>query len=179
VVVSVIFLLLSQAWWAVPYLLAAVPATLGAAAGAAVLTSAIGVSPGVDPRRRVGPNDANGNISLHIWVVILAVDIAVLPTAGMIVWAVTSGSPVVAALAAVVGVLNGFGAAWVLGSIAIRYLRTHLVDVFSRIRYGRVFSDPDAGVLGWIAQSTLKGEHKLQAARQKERDQKLTRTAER
>ena len=176
-VVSVIFLFLSQAWWAVPYLVAAVPATLGAAAGAAVLTSAIGVSPGVDPRRRVGPNDANGNISLHIWVVILAVDIAVLPTAGMIVWAVTSGSPVVAALAAVVGVLNGIGAAWVLGSIAIRYLRTHLVDVFSRIRYGRVFSEhSDAGVLGWIAQSTLKGEHKLQAARQKERDQKLART---
>ena len=177
VVVSLIFLLLGQAWWAVPYLVAAIPATLGAAAGAAVLTSALGVSPGVDPRRRVGPNDANGNISLHVWVVILAIETAVLPTVGMIVWAVASGSPVVAMLAAVVGVLNGFGAAWLLGRIAIGYLGTHMVDVFSRIRYGRVFKKADAGVLGWIARSTLKGEEKLSAAKQKERDQKLARTA--
>ena len=177
VVVSLIFLLLGQAWWAVPYLVAAIPATLGAAAGAAVLTSALGVSPGVDPRRRVGPNDANGNISLHVWVVILAIETAVLPTVGMIVWAVAGGSPVVAMLAAVVGVLNGFGAAWLLGRIAIGYLGTHMVDVFSRIRYGRVFKKADAGVLGWIARSTLKGEEKLSAAKQKERDQKLARTA--
>lgn len=179
-VVSVIFLLLSQAWSAVPYLVAAIPATLGAAAGAAVLTSALGVSPGVDPRRRVGPNDANGNISLHIWVVIIAIYLAVLPTAGLIVWAAVSGSPAIAVLAALVGVLNGFAAAWLLGRIAIRYLDTHLIDVFSRIRYGRVFHpERDEGLLGWIAGTTLKGENKLQAAKQKERDQKLARAASR
>jgi hypothetical protein len=52
------------------------------------------------------------------------------------------------------------------------------VDVFSRIRYGRVFrEDPDAGVLGWIAQSTLKAEQTMHDAKQKERDQKLAKTA--
>jgi ABC-2 type transport system permease protein len=177
-VVSAVFLLLGQSWWAVPYLVAAIPATLGAAAGAAVLTSALGVSPGVDPRRRVGPNDANGNISLHIWVVIFAVSIATAPTVGLIVWAAASGSALVAGLAAVVGVLNGVAAAWLLGSITIGYLHNHMVDVFSRIRYGRVFREnPDAGVLGWIAQSTLKGEQNFQAAKQKERDQKLAKMA--
>jgi ABC-2 type transport system permease protein len=178
IVVSVVFLVLGQSWWAVPYLVAAIPATLGAAAGAAVLTSALGVSPGVDPRRRVGPNDANGNISLHIWVVIFAVTITVAPTAAVIVWAAASESPLVAVLAAGVGVLNGFAAAWLLGGITIRYLGTHMVDVFSRIRYGRVFrEDPDAGVLGWIAQSTLKAEQTMHDAKQKERDQKLAKTA--
>jgi ABC-2 type transport system permease protein len=178
ILVSVIFLVLGQSWWAVPYLVAAIPATLGAAAGAAVLTSALGVSPGVDPRRRVGPNDANGNISLHVWVVIIAVSIAVAPTAGAIVWAAASGSALVAGLAAVVGLLNGLGAAWLLGGITIGYLRHHMVDVFSRIRYGRVFrEEADAGVLGWIAQSTLKGEQSFQAAKQRERDQKLAKVA--
>jgi ABC-2 type transport system permease protein len=179
-VVSVIFLLLSQAWWAVPYLVAVIPATLGAAAGAAVLTSAVGVSPGVDPRRRVGPNDANGNISLHVWVVMLSVGITTLPTVAVILWSGQSGSTGLAVLAAAVGVSNGFAAAWLLGSIAIRYLDTHMVDVFSRVRYGRVFRDgADPGLLGWIAESTLRGEQKLQAARRKEREQKLTRAATR
>jgi ABC-2 type transport system permease protein len=171
-----VFLLVSQAWWALPFLLAAVPATIGAATGAAVLTSAVGVSPGVDPRRRVGPNDANGNISLHVWVVILSTAVAVAPTGLMIVWAAINPSPVVGWLAAGVGVANGVAAAWLLGSIAIGYLRTRMGDVFSRIRYGRVFTeDGSAGMLGWIAQATLEGEQKLQANKQKQREQKLAR----
>lgn len=177
--VSVVFVVVGQFWWAVPYLVAAIPAMLGAAAGAAVLTSAIGVSPGVDPRRRVGPNDANGNIALHIWVVIFAIMLCSLPTVGAIVWAAVSGSPLVLALAVVVGVVNGFGAAWLLGRIAIGYLRTRMVDVFSRIRYGRVFAEAPRGegLLDWVAQTTLKGEQELLAAKQKERDKKLARAS--
>jgi ABC-2 type transport system permease protein len=174
--VTVVFLLIGQAWWAVPYLLAAVPATIGAATGAAVLTSAVGVSPGVDPRRRVGPNDANGNIALHVWVVILSTAVAIAPTGLMILWAAASGSPAVSWLAAVVGVVNGVGAAWLLGGITIGYLRTRMDDVFCRIRYGRVFREERGqGVLGWIAQSTLDGEQKMQANKQKQREQKLVR----
>ena len=94
ILVTVPFLLLSQAWWTVPVLLAAIPAVFGAAAGIAILVSAIGVSPGVDPRRRLGPNDANGNIALHVWIVLLLVPVAVLPTAGMIVWSQLTGEPV-------------------------------------------------------------------------------------
>ncbi|WP_460945734.1 hypothetical protein [Okibacterium endophyticum] len=180
VLVTVVFLLIGQAWWAVPYLIAAIPATIGAAAGAAVLTSAVGVSPGVDPRRRVGPNDANGNISLHVWVVIAALSLTVLPTVAVIVWAAISGSGLVTVLAAVVGVANGFGAAWLLGAIAIRYLRTRMSDVFSRIRYGTIFREGESnGILDWIARTTLKGEQQLVAARQKERNEKLAKAARR
>ncbi len=177
VVITVPFLLLTQAWWAVPFLVATIPATLGAATGAAVLVSAVGVSPGVDPRRRVGPNDANGNIALHVWVAMIAVSVAVLPTVGAVVWAAVSPSALTGVLAAVVGVLNGLGAAWLLGRVAIGYLRPRLPDVFSRIRYGRVFHEEDAGVLGWIASTTLKGEQEMRAAKQKARDDKLAKAA--
>lgn len=43
--VTVPFLVLSGAWWAVPYLVATTAATLGAASGAAILTSAVGAFP--------------------------------------------------------------------------------------------------------------------------------------
>jgi len=179
IVVTVPFLLISQAWWTVPYLLATIPAPLGAATGAAVLTSAVGVSPGVDPRRRVGPNDANGNIALHVWVVILTSGVVLLPTLGMVIWAANSDSGIIVIVAALVGVLNGIAAAWILGHIAIEYLGTRMVDVFSRIRYGRTFSERSSdGLLEWIAQTTLKGEIKMQAAKQKARDDKLARASQ-
>ncbi|WP_432548125.1 hypothetical protein [Kineococcus sp. SYSU DK004] len=179
-VVTVLFLFASGAWWAVPYLLATTAATLGAAAGAAVLTSAVGVSPGVDPRRRTGPNDANGNIALHVWVAILATVLGVLPTAAVVVATARTGSPVLAVLMTVVGVLNGLGAAWLLGAVAAGYLRTRTVDVFSRIRYGRVFhEEAGGGVLDWIARTTLKGEQDMAAAKQEQREDRLQRAGRR
>ncbi|WP_188755296.1 hypothetical protein [Microbacterium album] len=175
--VSAIFVVLAQAWWAIPFVVAALPATVGAASGAAILTSAVGVSPGVDPRRRVGPNDANGNISLHLWVALIATAIGVAPTAGMIVWSAVSGELWVMIAAAVVGVLNGFASAWLLGRVAIGYLSTRTVDVFSRIRYGRIFREQGGrGVLDVLASATLKGEQEALAAKQKEREKRLQRT---
>ena len=61
-------------------------------------------SPGVDPRRRVGPNDANGNIALHVWVVILTSSVALLPTLGMVIWAANSDSGAIVVAAALGGV---------------------------------------------------------------------------
>ena len=82
-------------------------------------------------------------------------------------------------VAALVGVLNGIAAAWVLGHIAIEYLGTRMVDVFSRIRYARTFSEGTSdGVPEWIAQATLKGEIRMQAAKQKARDDKLARAGQ-
>ena len=173
--VSVVFVLLTQAWWSVPYVLAALPVTVGSATGAALITSAIAVSPGVDPRRRVGPNDANGNISLHVWISLIPTIVGALPTIAMIIWVATHPSPVLTAAMIVGGVLNGFAAAWLLGRVAIAYLGTRMVDVFGRIRYARVFGENRRGVLDMIASATLSGE--LQAAEQKqgERDKRLAR----
>lgn len=180
VVVTVPFLVLSGAWWATPYVVAALPAVLGAATGAAVLTSAVGVSPGVDPRRRVGPNDANGNIGLHVWVVILAVLVAVAPTAAAIGLTAARGSAALGVAVAVLGVLNGVGAAWLLGRAAIGYLDGRLVDVFSRIRYGRVFAEQaSGGLLDWVARTTLRGEVRARELKQEERDKRLAKAAAR
>lgn len=174
VVVSALFLVLSQAWWTVPVLAAAIPATFGAAAGAAILVSAVGVSPGVDPRLRVGPNDATGNIALHVWVVLLLVCASVAPTAAFVVWSQISGEPGPVAASVVVGAINGVAAAWLWGRIAIGYLSTRMADVFTRIRYGQVFREQRGdGVLGWIERTTLEGEQKMHARKRKERADRL------
>lgn len=178
ILVTIPFLLLTQAWWTVPVLLAATPAVFGAAAGAAILVSALGVSPGVDPRRRLGPNDANGNIALHVWIVLLLVPVTVLPTAAMIVWSQVTGEPTLVVAAVVVGLLNGVGVAWALARVATGYLSTRMPDVFSRIRYGQVFRDAqDAGLLSWVESTTLKGEQDLVNQKQKQREARLARAA--
>ncbi|MET0735226.1 MAG: hypothetical protein ABWY55_06245 [Microbacterium sp.] len=173
ILVSAIFIVLAGAWWSIPYVIAALPATMGAAVGAAMITSAVGVSPGVDPRRRVGPNDANGNITIHVWVAMLILGIAIAPTAGMILWSAFAPSPLLLAATAIVGVVNGFVAAWFCGRIAIQYLDTRMVDVFSRIRYGRNFRTASDGVLDSIATATLKGEIQYAEQKQKEREKRL------
>ena len=57
----------------------------------------------------------------------------------MVIWAANSDSGIIVVVAALVGVVNGIAAAWLLGHVAIEYLGTRMVDVFSRIRYGRTF----------------------------------------
>lgn len=172
-VISAVFVVLSGAYWTIPVLLAAIPATFGAASGAAIIVSAIGVSPGVDPRQRVGPNDAVGNISIHVWVAMLLIAAGVVPTAIAVVASLVAPSPWMSLAVIVVGVLNGFGAAWLLGRIAIRYLDTRMPEVFSRIRYGRIFRENASGVAGWFEKTTIAGEQQLKEQRQKERDEQL------
>ncbi len=170
---SAIFVALSGQWWTIPVLAAALPATIGAASGAAILTSAVGVSPGVDPRLRVGPNDANGNIGLHVWVVILLITIGVAPTGAAIAATVIWPSTASVVLAVIVGVLNGVGAAWFLGSLAIGYLQGRMPDVYSRIRYARIFREKSEGILGSIENATLLGEQKLAEQKKKEREERI------
>lgn len=174
-IVSVAFVLLLQAWWAVPFIIAALPATIGASTGAALITSAIAVSPGVDPRRRVGPNDANGNITIHVWLALIPTALGMAPTVAMAIWAANAPSWPMFVATALVGVANGFAAAWLLGRIAIAYLQHRTVDVFSRIRYARVFRDTGRSLLDQIANSTLKGEVQYAEQKQEEREKRLAR----
>ncbi len=172
-VITAVFLVLSGQYWATPIVLALLPALFGAGCGAAMITSAVGVSPGVDPRRRVGPNDANGNVGIHLWVVMLLITVGVLPTAGMVLLSVTNPSAWMTIAMVVVGVLNGLVAAWFFGRIAIFYLSTRMPDVYTRIRYGQVFRSEVSGVLGWFESTTLAGEQKLKAQRQKAREERI------
>lgn len=171
--ITVVFLVLTQHWWVTPIVVAALPALFGVGSGAAMITSAVGVSPGVDPRKRVGPNDANGNIGLHLWIVMLLTAVGVVPTAAMLVLSLVAPSPMLTLASVVVGILNGWIAAWLYGRIAIAYLTTRMPDVYTRIRYGQVFHGESTGVLDWLAKSTLSGEQKMIAQRQKERQDKI------
>lgn len=171
--ITVVFLLVTRHSWVIPVVVAALPALFGVGSGAAVLTSAIGVSPGVDPRRRVGPNDANGNIGLHLWVVLLLTVLGVLPAAAAVVLSLLVPSTGTAVAAVVVGSLNGVVVAWLYGRIAIAHLTTRMPDVFSRIRYGQVFGNGSDGVLGWVERTTLSGEQQMLAHRRKERQEKV------
>jgi ABC-2 type transport system permease protein len=171
--ITVLFLLVTQHFRVVPAVVAALPALFGVGSGAAVLTSAIGVSPGVDPRRRVGPNDANGNIGLHLWVVLLLTVVGVLPTAAAVVLSLVVPSTALSVAAVVVGFLNGGVIAWLYGRIAISYLDRRMPDVYSRIRYGQVFRSGSDGVLGWVEKTTLSGEQQMQARRREERREKV------
>lgn len=58
----------------------------------------------------------------------------------------------------VVGVLNGSLAAWLLGKIAINYLSSRMVEVFSRIRYARMLREGPTKLFYGIADATLKRE---------------------
>ncbi|MFC0678528.1 hypothetical protein ACFFGH_11830 [Lysobacter korlensis] len=171
--ITVLFLVLSGHWWVTPAVAALLPALFGSGAGAAMITSAVGVSPGVDPRRRVGPNDANGNIGLHLWVAMLLISIGAAPTGALAVFSLLNPSGWLTAATVVVGLLNGWLAAWLFGRIAIAYLSTRMPDVFTRIRYGQVFRERGGGVLGWIEGATLAGEQKAQAYKQKQRQAKI------
>lgn len=110
---------------------------------------------------------------LHGWVALTATVIGVLPTVGIIIWAAITPSLWLLIVMPIVGVLNGVLAAWLLGKVAINYLNSRMVDVFSRIRYARVFRDGAPKLLDGIADATLKGELQAAAEKQKERDKKL------
>ena len=46
-------------------------------------------------------------------------------------------------------------------------------ELFSRIRYGRIFRENAAGAAGWFEKTTIAGEQQLKEQRQKERDEQL------
>ena len=176
VAISAIFVILSGEYWTIPIIIAALPALFGAASGAAIIVAAVGVSPGVDPRQRVGPNDAVGNISIHVWIVMLLITVGSLPTVAAIIAMLVVPAWWTTAIAMLVGIANGFAAAWLLGRVAIGYLRNRMPDVFSRIRYGRIFRDgPSRGAIDWFEASTLKGEQQYREALQKQREERLAR----
>ncbi|GAB2595642.1 hypothetical protein GCM10027067_03240 [Pseudactinotalea suaedae] len=173
--VSALFTLITGSAWVWALVAAMLPALFGVASGVSVLLSAIGVSPGVDPRRRVGPNDAGGDLSLQAQVAMWGTTLLVAPTVAAIVLSLTGvlGTPGQPPWWAVlVGVLNGVVAFWLLGKAAIAYLDRRLTTVFSQIRYRR-FDGDDSGLLAGFAQASQKAEDQARAAKEKERRAKV------
>lgn len=175
-VVSAVFVVITDGSWVWPIGAAMLPALFGAASGVSVLISAIGVSPGVDPRRRVGPNDAGGDLGLQVQVAMWSTVLLVAPTILVIVLSLTGGigaTPgAVPWWAAAVGVLNGAVAYWALGRLTIGYLGDRLPTMFSQIRYRRL-DDEGGGLLGGFARTSQKAEDEARAAKEKERREKV------
>ena len=134
---SLLMMLLTGVWdFAVP-VFAGLLATLGVGSGIAVVMSVVGVTPGVDPHRRVNATDAGeNNFSIHValWSILTLVG----PTVAVAVPLAVGGPDqpawlVVAAFA--VAVVNGLVVAWLCGAAAARRLETHLPETFARLRY--------------------------------------------
>ncbi|RCK68755.1 hypothetical protein DT076_14325 [Desertihabitans brevis] len=168
-VVSVVLVLVSDAAWAWPVVAAGLPALAGVASGIAVLVSAVGVSPGVDPRARTGPNDAGGDMGLQAQVALWGTLLLVLPTAVALVvgFVALPGWGPWAAVA--VGVLNGALGYGLLGRLTTGYLATRLPTVYTRIRYGRNDDTGARGTLGWFETSSQQAEEKAREAKLAER----------
>jgi ABC-2 type transport system permease protein len=166
VVISVLLVVVGGAHWAWPLVLAALPALLGVSIAVAVTVSSVAVSPGVDPRRRVGPNDAGGDLGLQAQVAFWGALVLVLPTAAATGWAYAAGTPWLAVPA---GVLNGVLVWWALSRLTTAFLRPRLVGTFMRIRYGVRDDLTAAGPLGWLETSSHDYEAKVRADKEKHR----------
>lgn len=174
--VSVLFVTLTGSAWAWPLVAAMLPAMFGVASGVSILMSVIGVSPGVDPRRRVGPNDAGGDLGLQVQVALWGTVALVSPTIAALVLGMTGqlgGQPGVPPWWGVgVGVANGALGYWALGRLAIGYLEHRLPTVFSQIRYRRN-DEEGGGPLAWFARSSQRSEDAAREAKEKGRREKV------
>ncbi|MDT0328629.1 hypothetical protein [Nocardiopsis lambiniae] len=130
---SVLFIGLTGAHWAWPYVLTGLFAVFGAGAGLSLLLSVVALSPGVDPRSRVDANDSGDN-QVQVWLSLAALPLSCVPTVLAAVFLGVAGAPW-AALP--VGVANGLLVALWLGWIAQRRLAGRLPETFTRIRYGK------------------------------------------
>jgi ABC-2 type transport system permease protein len=169
VVVSAVLLLVSGMYGLLPVVLAGLPALFGVASGVAMVMTVAGVSPGVDPRRRTGPNDAGGNLGLQASLAFWSTVLLVLPTAAALTVGYLSGSPAGPWLAVAVGIANGGLGGWLLGRAAVGYLTPRLPTVFTRIRYARRESPADHGLLARLEAASQRSEDAAQEATVKQR----------
>jgi ABC-2 type transport system permease protein len=116
--------------------LAGLVAGFGTASGVALLMSVVGVTPGVEPQRRINPTDAGEN-GLVLQVALWMAAVLLSPTLALVAIAVLSPSvpgwfPF---LTLVVAAINGGLVWWGFGNLAIRRLGGHLTETFGRLRY--------------------------------------------
>lgn len=136
VVLSVVPTALSGQTWAWPWVLALVPALLGASAGVPLLLSVTDPVVLPDPKRRGDNLLAGGsNIGQAIYALLLVLLIAA-PGAGLVLLGDLNDLPVLGWAGVVVGVLAGVGSAWGLGELAVRRLTDHGPELLTRLRGG-------------------------------------------
>jgi ABC-2 type transport system permease protein len=122
ILATVIFTLLSGQPWAWPLALSLLFATLGGAAGLALLFSVRFPSPGLDPLLRKNPMDSSGGTLNESFFLPWLAALAGLP-AVVVVWlGYRLENPLLQRAGLPVGIVSGAGFAWGLGRIAYRRL---------------------------------------------------------
>lgn len=132
-ILAVVFIVATGQSWAWPYVVALSIVFTFSASGIAVFLSVIGASPGVDPHRRIGPNDT-GDVQFQVWMGLWMVPVAALPTGVSLLVFGILGLPWLAVL---VAVINGVLVAWLFVVMTYFRLRARLPETFARIRYGK------------------------------------------
>ncbi|GAA3244019.1 hypothetical protein GCM10017691_49540 [Pseudonocardia petroleophila] len=134
VLLAVLMALLTGTWALLPAALCVVVAVVLAGSGVAVVMSVVGVTPGVDPHRRVNATDAGEN-TVAIQVALWATALLVSPTLPLVVLLALDPGPGLATAAATTALVNGAAVAWFAGAVAVHRLETHLPETFARLRY--------------------------------------------
>ncbi|GAA2555624.1 hypothetical protein [Pseudonocardia hydrocarbonoxydans] len=134
VLLALVMALLTGTWALLPAALSAIVVVVLVGSGVAVVMSVVGVTPGVDPHRRVNATDAGENnlsIQVALWATLLLVSPTVVPA----VLLVSDPGVGLAVLTATTAVVNGVAVAWLGGAVAIHRLTHHLPETFARLRY--------------------------------------------
>ncbi|MDQ3404940.1 MAG: hypothetical protein M3548_16385 [Actinomycetota bacterium] len=144
--------------YAVP-IVAVIVAFLGAGSGFAMVMAVVGVTPGVEPHRRVNATDAGEN-TFATQIAFVTTVVLVAPTLVMATLLVFDPPWVPSSFAAatmVVALINAVVVGGWLGEQAIRRLGTHLPETFARLRYpGMAVSTtrPGTGLLDTLSRRT-------------------------
>jgi ABC-2 type transport system permease protein len=129
-------------------------AVLGVGCGVAVVMSVVGVTPGVDPHRRVNATDAGEN-GFALLVAFHALVLGIVPTAAMAAPLAFAGDglpPWFGAATLAVALANAVVVAWAGGAVAVRRLESHLPETFARLRYpGTAAAREGGGLLDYLS----------------------------
>lgn len=151
---SAVGLVVTQAWWALPWVLALLLALLGGAAGLIPLLSVVGLAPETDAHRRSGNPAETGADATGLYFLMLAATLlAAVPVGACLAFAVVRQNQSYAWLAVAVGAVTGLGLAWALGRVTRRRLEARAPELLQLMRTGTpagrdASANTDAGA-GW------------------------------
>lgn len=139
VVASVAAVVVTQAWWAIPVVLALLPAALGGGVGLIPMLGITLLVPEVDAHKRSSNPAETGagseTFGLY-WVMFIASSLTLAPPVAVLAWVLATGRAEWVWAAVPVGLVTGSLLAIGLGRIAIHQLQQHGPERLQRMRVG-------------------------------------------
>jgi ABC-2 type transport system permease protein len=142
VALTVALVALGGQGWAWPWLLAMVPAVLGATPGLGVWLSVASPVPEKDPQLRAGPFDTgddpntSGALAAHGWLLLLVAAAAAVPGAVLVLLGTVWERPALQAAGVLAGVATGGLLYWWGGRLAARRLAARGAELMDLLRLG-------------------------------------------